>query len=192
MTKSAQAIRAGWGRAAVMAATVFLTGASALVTGCVSLPREESQPMRTFLLSQPREPDDPAAAGIRRGAPGVGVLLIGVPQAQPGFDSTRMAYMRRPYEVQYYAVNQWADPPTRMLVPLLVRALEGRGMAHAVVALPTSVRGDIRLDVDQVAMVQEFLEQPSRLRMGLRARLVKLPESTVVGSRLFDRAARSP
>lgn len=164
------------------------TGALALalmMAGCVSLPREEQKPVHTFILSADRTGVETGLDGAK---PSVGVLLIAVPQAQPGFDSPRMAYAQRPFEVHYYSANQWADAPTRMLVPLLVRTVEQRGVARAVVALPSSVRGDLRLDVDQLALVQEFLERPSRVRAQWRAQLVKLPEQTVIGSRAFETA----
>ena len=162
---------------------VIVTIAMVLLPGCVALPRQAEQPVHTFLLS-------PDSVGMENGTvgakPRVGVLIVSAPQAQPGFDSARMAYMQRPFEVQYYATNQWADPPARMVMPLLVQALEHRGIAHVVVALPTSLRGDMRLDVDQLMMVHEFLERPSRLRVGFRARVLTLPEQVVLGTRTFE------
>lgn len=175
-------MREGARRGFALAGLVFLGG-------CVSVSRENQQPMHTYLLNP-----EPAAVEsvLAVPKPPVGVLLIAVPQAQPGFDSPRMAYAQRPFEVHYYSANQWADAPTRLLAPLLVRMAEQRGVARTVVALPSSVRGDVRLDIDQLALVQEFWQPPSRVRGAFRAQLVKLPEQIVLGSRQFEATESAP
>jgi cholesterol transport system auxiliary component len=119
-------------------------------------------------------------------------LLVGLPQAEAGFDQPRMAYLQRPYEVNYYASNQWADAPARMLVPLLVRSLESTGLWHAVVPMPTAVKGDYRLDTSGLVLQQEFLQRPSRTRVLLRAQLVEMKEQHVMGARSFEALEPAP
>lgn len=155
---------------------------SLALAGCLSLPREE-RPIHTFILSLDRSA---GGAAIPEAKPGAGILVVNVPVAQPGFDTPRMAYRQRPYEVSYYAAHQWADPPARMLAPLLVQTLEQTGHWRAIVSMPTSVRGDHRVDIDQLALVQTFLQQPSQVRVALRVQVIKLPEYLVQGTRLFE------
>lgn len=155
---------------------------SLALAGCLSLPREE-RPIHTFILSL----DSSAGrAAIPEVKPKAGILVVNVPVAQPGFDTPRMAYTQRPYEVSYYAAHQWANPPARMLTPLLVQALEQTGYWRAIVPMPTSVRGDHRVDIDQLALVQTFLQQPTQVRVALRIQILKLPEYLVLGTRLFE------
>jgi cholesterol transport system auxiliary component len=97
-----------------------------------------------------------------------------------------MAYTQRSYEVSYYATHQWADPPAKMVPPLLVQALEQTGYWRAIVPMPTSVRGDHRVDIDQLELVQTFLQKPSQVRIALRIQVIKLPEYLVLGTRLFE------
>ncbi|MDE3219324.1 MAG: membrane integrity-associated transporter subunit PqiC [Nitrospirota bacterium] len=156
--------------------------ASLVLAGCLSLSREE-RPIHTFILSLDSSAGE-ATATV--GKPGAGTLLVNVPVAQPGFDTPRMAYTQRPYEVSYYATHQWADPPARMLPPLLVQALEQTGSWRAVVPMPTSVRGDHRVDIDQLELLQTFLQKPSQVRVALRIQIIKLPEYLVLGTRLFE------
>jgi cholesterol transport system auxiliary component len=156
---------------------------SLALAGCPFLPREE-RPIHTFTLSLG---SSGGGAATYVGKPGAGILVVNMPVGQPGFDTPRMAYMQRPFEVSYYATHQWADPPARMLTSLLVQALEQRGgYWRAVVPMPTSVRGDHRMDIDQVALVQDFLQKPSQVRVSLRIQIIKLPEYLVLGTRLFD------
>ena len=152
------------------------------LAGCVSLPREE-RPIHTFILSLDRSA---VGAPDLAGKPGAGVLVVGVPMAQPGFDTPRMAYMQRPYEIRYYATHQWADSPARMLSPILVQALEQTGSWKDIAPIPTSVRGDHRVEIDQLTLVQDFLQKPSQARLSLRVQVIKLPEYLVLGTRLFD------
>lgn len=155
---------------------------SLALASCVSFSGEE-RPIHTFLLSL----DSSAGkAPIPEGKPGAGILVVNVPVARPGFETPRMAYTKRPYEISYYAAHQWADSPSQMLTPLLVQALERTGYWRAVVPMPTSVRGDHRVDIDQVELIQDFLQKPSQVRVMLRMQIIKLPDYLVLGTRLFD------
>jgi cholesterol transport system auxiliary component len=161
---------------------------SLALAGCLSLSREEL-PLHTFTLNLGSSAGEPTAF---TGKPGVGILVVNVPVGQPGFDTPRMAYKQRPYEVSYYATHQWVDPPARMLTSLLVQVLEQASYWRAVIPMPTSVRGDYRIDIDQVALVQDFLQKPSQVRVTLRIQIIKLPEYLVLGTRLFDVAEEAP
>lgn len=164
------------GRAAIL--VLLLTTA-----GCLS-PRGDSLPVHTYQLSLDAEAEATSPA-----APDGPVLLISLPQAEPGFESQRMAYVTRRYELEYYAANQWAESPARLLSPLLILAASRTGAWRAVVALPGTIRGDYRLDSTNVAVQQEFLQKPSLVRVTMRGQLVALKESRVVSTRTFEAVA---
>lgn len=164
-----------WGIARTAAVVMLATAG-----GCLS-PRGDAPPMHTYQLSLD------TASGEGRPADVTGsVLLVGQPQPHPGFESPRMVYLMRPYELEFYATNQWTDSPARLFAPLLVQSLSQTGTWRAVVALPGSVRGDYRLDSSGFIVQQEFLRQPSLVRMALRGQLVDLKESRVVSTKLFE------
>jgi len=119
-------------------------------------------------------------------------LIVGIPQARAGYDTPRMVYLLRPHELTMYATNQWADTPARMLAPLLVQALEGTGVWKVVVQMPTAIRGDYRLDSELLVFEQQFFQQPSRVRLGLRAYLVDLKSQNVLGVRAFEVTEEAP
>jgi cholesterol transport system auxiliary component len=167
------------GRSAV--ALLVITAA-----GCLS-PRAESPPTHTYQLSLVAEHADPRPADLN--GP---VLLVSPLQAEPGFETPWMVYVRRPYELEHYAVNQWADTPARMITTLMVQKLDRTGIWRAVVPLPSSVRGDYRLDAHGFALRQEFLQQPSRVRVTVHAQLVDVKESRVVGARTFEAMENAP
>ncbi len=149
-------------------------------TGCLS-PRAESQPMHTYQLTLDASQSEARPADINGPA-----LLVSLSQPEPGFDTPRMVYVTRRYELKYFSVNQWADTPARMFTPLLVDALGRSGLWRAVIPLPGSVRGDYRLDSYGFAVQQEFLQQPSLVRVTVRTQLVDLKESRILGTRTFE------
>ncbi len=120
------------------------------------------------------------------------VLLVSLPQAEPGFETPRMVYFKRLYELEHYAVNQWVDTPARMFTTLLVQALGQTGVWRAVIPLPGSVRGDYRIDSHGFALQQEFMQRPSRVRVVVRTQLVDLKEFKVVGTQAFETTEETP
>lgn len=167
----------------VQSAIALLVVATA---GCLA-PRTESLPIHTYQLSIETRSADPRPPDLNRP-----VLLISLPQAEPGFETSRMVYLKRPYELEHYAVNQWADTPARMFMSLLIQALDRAGMWRAVLPLPGSVRGDYRLDSQGLALRQEFLQQPSRVKVAVRTQLVDVKEARVVGTRTFEAVESAP
>ncbi|MDX2251672.1 MAG: ABC-type transport auxiliary lipoprotein family protein [Nitrospira sp.] len=167
--------------AGVVCALLALT-----VTGCLPT-RTESPPTHTFRLSL--DPDRTEARPADINGP---ILLVSTPLAEPGYETTKMVYLKRPYELEPYAVNQWADTPARMFASLINETLSRIGAWRAVVPLPSSIRGDFRLDTYGFALQQEFLQDPSRVRISVRAQLIDLRESRVVGTRAFERVENAP
>jgi cholesterol transport system auxiliary component len=74
----------------------------------------------------------------------------------------------------------------------LVRSLETTGLWRAVVSVPTAVRGDYQLDISSLVLQQEFLTQPSRTHVLLRAQLVEMKEQRVMGARTFEALEPAP
>lgn len=163
--------------------------AACTLTACV-LPRSTDSPVHTFVLTA-EEPERGLVAPLSR-ANTQGVLLVGVPQAAAGFEQPRMAYLERPSEVNYYATHFWVDAPSRMLAPLLIRALEQSGYWRVVVPMPSALRADHQLDVSGLVVQQEFLQKPSQSRVRLRAQLTDLKTQRVMGARSFDRLEPAP
>jgi len=121
------------------------------------------------------------------------VLLIAEPQAAAGFDTPRIAYTKTPFALEYYTQSNWVDTPARMLVPLLVDALERSKGFDVVLPLPTSVNGDLRLETTIIRLQQEFQPQaPSRVRLAVRAKLIDIPTNHVLGTQLFEIVEPAP
>jgi cholesterol transport system auxiliary component len=151
--------------------------------GCVP-----QQVINTYLLDA-RAAERPAlAAGARNS-----VLLVAEPRADAGFDTPRIAYTRTPFALEYYTQSTWVDNPARMLIPLLVDALERSRGFDVVLPMPTSVDGDLRLETTLIRLQQEFQPQPpSQVRLTLRAKLIDIPSNHVLGTQLFEVVETAP
>ncbi len=155
----------------------------AALAGCAALGGTGTDPPRTYLLT---------LATPHRPAPGQALpaLMVSTPRAWPGFDEPRIAYIQHPLRIDYYASNEWADPPPRMLEPLLVAALEAR--FGTVVSSRSGITAELRLDTEIVKLQQEFLTRPSQGRVMLRAQLIDLSRGRVLGTQSFEARAVAP
>jgi cholesterol transport system auxiliary component len=169
-------------RGALRGALVFL--AATALAGCTVLP-PQTDDVTLYVLAADSPHERPAP---RRDV----VIEVAQPRAWPGFDTAQIAYVRKPYELDYFAKSRWADTPARMLAPLLARALERTAAFRAVVPQPSAVAADYRLDTEIVRLRQNFAVQPSRAELTLRGQLTDLRNRRVVASRTFEETENAP
>jgi cholesterol transport system auxiliary component len=102
-----------------------------------------------------------------------------------------MAYVTRPYEIQFFARHQWLEAPPRMLAPLLAQALERGGRFQAMHGGESGAPA-LRLETELVALQQEFTVRPSQVRLELRARLLDGRGPRVLAASAFEAVEPSP
>jgi len=167
-------------------ALIFLLGACGSPLG----PKPSRDAIRTYVLQAPAERAPPASD------PDGPVLLISPILSAAGFDSSDMAYMRKPHELEYFALHRWVDSPARMLDPLLVQAAEQSGLFRSVVGSGSGVKSDLRLDGRLIHLQQVCRLNPSQLQLALRVTLVDVSSARAIASRTLSVSeaieARSP
>lgn len=136
-----------------------------LVAGCAPFQQAPQESPSLHLL----QPGALPAKAARRSDV---TLEVSVPRATPGFDTPRIAYVERPYVIDYYSRSEWADTPARMLGPLLAAALEQSDGFRAVVLAPTSAQAELRVDVELLRLQQDFTIKPSRADFAVRIQVV--------------------
>lgn len=157
----------------------------ALIAGCAGMPASEAEAPATFLLdARPVERSVQARRDL--------VLAVGVPRARPGYDSAQIAFLRRPYELEYFTKSRWADTPARMLAPLFAAALDRSDSFRSVVQAPGGLPADVRLDTELVRLQQDFGTQPSRVEIALRAQLIDLRSNRVIAEMQFEEVETAP
>jgi cholesterol transport system auxiliary component len=152
--------------------------------GCALLGPPGAAPPSLFTLAPEREGAAPREVVAR-------TIEIAPPGARPGFEGPRMAYVTRPYEIQYFSRHQWVEPPARMLAPLLGEVLERDGSFQTMLSSESGAPA-LRLESEIVALQQEFTVQPSQVRFTLRARLLDGLERRVLATAEFEAVEPSP
>ena len=162
---------------------LYLVAAAWLLCACSLLPKPEPVSINQYLLEY--SPGRQAARETRTDAP---VILVSVPRAHGGYDSSRIAYMKEDYGLRYYTRSRWADTPARMLAPLLADAIQSTGQFQALYATSGSVAADMRLDTELIRFHQDFRSLPSEMHITLRAQLIDLASGKVLATLLVDRS----
>ncbi|MGA8862602.1 MAG: ABC-type transport auxiliary lipoprotein family protein [Gallionella sp.] len=114
------------------------------------------------------------------------VLAVSMPRALPGFDTTQIAYVQQPYELDYFVTSRWADTPARMLQPIIAQAMMQTQSFRAVVLAPGMIPADVRLDIELVRLQQDFMTRPSRMQLTLRAQLIDVRGKRLLAAQQFD------
>lgn len=151
------------------------------LAGCTGLHATQVEPPHTYVLDARALP---GKLQIKQDL----VLAVSLPRARSGFDTSQMAYLQKPHELNYFVVNQWADTPVRMLEPLLVQALEQTQSFRAIVRVPSVVPANLRLDTELIRLQQDFSTKPSKVQLTLRAQLIDITGKRVLAVKLFDDA----
>ena len=158
-----------------------------LWAGCTIFPEAPNQPVRSYLFTLDSSADKwPSCASPH------GVLVVSLPQEQGGTNTSGIAYLLRPHEIRYYAYNQWAESPARLLMPLMVQAMEKTHCWGTVTHAAAALRDDFRLDSEILQWQQEFFSNPSRVRLSFRAQLVESQKREVIAARRFEIIEEAP
>ena len=187
-------MKRGWKRV-VLGHLLATPVAALLLGGCTSslLPQPQAAPALFALSSEdaaPAAPAPPPAGGPAAAAP---ALVLNLPRASPGYDSTQIVYVLRPLEIEYFARSRWVDTPSSMLAPMMVRAIERSGAFHAVLGAPTAASAQLRLETELVRLQQEFFAtRPSQAHLTLRATLVDAASRQVIARQEFDARVAAP
>jgi len=98
-------------------------------------------------------------------------LLILPPETSAAYDTTRMAYSARHYEIGYFRDNEWAETPAQMIESLLDRTLRETGYFKAVLTSQVVERPTIRLQTEILELLQDYTVNPPVLRLAIQVRL---------------------
>lgn len=169
------------GEDGIMRVRVLVMMGCATLSACTLIKPPPAVSMQSYVLELPAAEHSTYAARPQSKA-----LVVAELRTRPGYDTPRMAYVKRDYTLDYYANSQWADTPARMLQPLLVNALESTGHYSAVLRAPAPVAAGLRLDAEIVRLEQVFTTQPSHMRIALRVLLIDARNGQVLGQRGFD------
>lgn len=138
--------------------------AAALLAGCALLSPPQREPTKDVLSKLPD--------AILRERGHAGSLMVLRPEASPAYDTTRMAYTERPYQLGYFRDHEWAEPPAQMIQRLLTETLERTGLFRSVLTPPDLARAGYTLRSELLELVQDYTRSPPVARLALRVELL--------------------
>jgi cholesterol transport system auxiliary component len=114
-------------------------------------------------------------------------LAVDAPSAEAALDTTRIALSRSPTTLDYFAASAWTDRLTTSVQALLIATLDN---AHRLAAVGPAA-GALHADVVLLTGLRHFeaiygSAGPPQWHIEITAKLVKLPERTILAEREFS------
>lgn len=134
-----------------------------LLMGCSQLLPPRPEPTQMMLSEVP----DWIPSSHRHTA----TLLLLPPEAGAAYDTMRMAYRIEPYQLGYFRDNEWAETPSEMIQPLLVKMMQQTGFFRAVLTQPEAGGTSYALRTEILELLQDYTVSPPVLRLSLRLQL---------------------
>lgn len=164
---------------------VFVLFAIITLSGCSIMGPIASKPMQTYTLAASYSKYQPRH---RKNI----TLMVSMPTASSGYQSKKMIYNKKPFELNAFTKNQWAGPPAEMITPLLLQYLRDTGYFHAIIQPPISARRNIRLKINLLELRQDFTSKPSKVNMAIQADLIDEKNSKILNSKVFATSYFAP
>lgn len=112
-------------------------------------------------------------------------LLVAMPLANPGYETSNMIYESIPYNLRYFASHRWVAPPAQMIMPILADTIRATGYFKVVATVPFSGVSDYRLVTHLVKLQQEFIQPTSQVRLVMQVAVINSATNAVIASRRF-------
>ena len=147
------------------------------------------EPPRIFILSPKSTFDD--------GIPEVDwQLLIDSPIAAAGLNTSRVALRQSQIELEYFANAAWTDAAPKMVQRLMIESFENSGRIISVGRQAVGLRADFILATELREFQAEYEgkgdSDPPDIRIRLNAKLVKMPQRTIVASKTYEYLVAAP
>jgi len=150
------------------------------LAGCVSVSVGNSDLPATvnFQLNDAR----PATPAPSSGSTRLAIQSLG---GDPTIDGLLLVFSRRPGELAYYQFAAWSERPSRRIGLLAQQRLDASGRFAVVTQLGQPIATDWLLTLALESLEHDVATPPGRVRLALRAELIRRSDRTRVGQRLF-------
>ena len=154
----------------------------ALLSSCAILPGGKPAVSRNVVyLLETRLPASEVEA-----KPGCHVVVVNPPENAPGHTGRQMLYQRNPNQIERFAFSRWAASPAVMIEPLLLDALRRSNRYDAVLASPAPVRADLRIENDNLWLIQRFDGEGSYIELRMSSQIYVPVARRLIASQDFS------
>jgi cholesterol transport system auxiliary component len=110
-------------------------------------------------------------------------LLVLVPETMPAYATTQMAYSTQAYQIAYFSQNEWAETPSQMIQPLIVKTLRSTHYFSEVMSPPYFGHHTFALHVEILELKQDFTSEPATLQLAMRIYLSREPTNQIIATK---------
>ncbi|MGD9615598.1 MAG: ABC-type transport auxiliary lipoprotein family protein [Alphaproteobacteria bacterium] len=171
------------GTAALVLCVPLLLGG--LLAGCGGLlPKAPERPL--YRLTP--------AVGLQQPARRVGALLvIATPTASAGLDTKRIALIRSPVAIDYFAEGEWVDRPPFLVKEALLEGFQKSGAFAGVSSEGLGLNADyvLNTDIRDFTAIYDSPDGPPLVRVRLAAELITMPGRNIAAATSVAREARA-
>jgi cholesterol transport system auxiliary component len=114
------------------------------------------------------------------------ILYVSPVESDPLYDTAEMAYSERPYEIAYFAKNRWAEPPARLLQPIIVSMLQKSNYFKFITPYQLTGPRVYQLRTRLIKLQQIFHQQHSNLHLIASAQIINTVTGEIIISQQFD------
>jgi cholesterol transport system auxiliary component len=111
------------------------------------------------------------------------ILLVLVPETEPLYATTQMAYTTQAYQIAYFSQNEWAETPSQMIQPLIVETLRHTHYFSDVLSSPDFGRHTFTLRSEILEIKQDFTSEPAMLQLTMRFYLSREATNEVIATK---------
>jgi cholesterol transport system auxiliary component len=116
-------------------------------------------------------------------------LLVDLPQAPAGIDTTRIALTRAPFSLDYYADSEWTDRVSALVQTALLASFENSKAITAIDRESIGLRADfiLKTEIRHFEALGEGSGAPPTVWVAITARLVGMPQREIIAQVSFER-----
>ena len=110
-------------------------------------------------------------------------LLVLVPETEPLYATTQMAYTTQAYQIAYFSQNEWAETPSQMIQPLILETLQHTHYFSDVLLSPDFNHHTFVLHSEILELKQDFTSDPAMLQLTMRFSLSREATNQVIATK---------
>jgi cholesterol transport system auxiliary component len=121
------------------------------------------------------------------------LLVIATPTASAGLDTNRIALIRSPVEIDYFAAGEWVDRPPFLVKEALIEGFQKSGAFAGVASEGRGLSADyvLNTDIRDFTAIYDTPDGPPLARVRITAELITMPGRDIAATMSTTREARA-
>ena len=121
------------------------------------------------------------------------LLVVATPTASAGLDTNRIALVRSPVAIDYYADGEWIDRPPFLVKQALIEGFQKSGAFAGVASegLGLNAKYVLNTNIRDFTAIYDVPDGPPLARVRIAAELITMPDRDIAAATSITREARA-